>query len=618
MPKYTKWCKLKTVDRGADDMEKSVYHREKPVREFDLNQTLYTTIKELNKNNKNTAAIGFLGKTITYGELQKRVDRLADAYHKAGVNEGDTVAIATINMPIVQENLLALSKIGATSKWIDLRCKGKDLIKNINESNCKTLVIFEGITPIIKEIINDTDLERVIVASPKDYLNPIIKIIANFKDKKDNKFIELPADKRFIKYEDFYKTGASISELKAVSFVKERPSIIVQSSGSTGIAKAIVHTEYNFNSEMQKEAYTDLPFEPQKTIHVAIPPFIIYGLSNSIYAALAFSMKAEMTPYVSDNTVYDDLGKFDFSCAAPLHYRYIYNKIIQLQEEIENLTKNQNLKNKKVLLTKKKELLEIYRKLDRVNAFISGGDKITVEEILKMQHLFAKPIVNGYGNNELTGAAIISPIYAQRPSSIGIPLKGIEVSTFDPETGEKLLNGEEGELCFQSDSVFVEYLNNPEETKKVKQLHEDGKEWIHTGDLGKVDEEGYVFITGRSKRLIKRSAFKIAPDTIETLIQSIAEVKDCVVVGVPDSEEKEVPMAFIEVYDEFKNSLDIIKDKIFIKCQEELPDYEHPKYIKEIEKIPYHNGKKAFKKLEEQGRQIIDDMVLEIKTFQKQ
>ena len=133
------------------------YYRNKPVREFDLNQTMYSTVFEQNKENMDIDAIGFLGYRITYRGLKQNIDRLADAYHKAGVKEGDTVAICTINMPIVQEDLLALSKLGATSKWIDLRIKGKDLIRNINDSECKILVIFDGVTSVIQEIINETN-----------------------------------------------------------------------------------------------------------------------------------------------------------------------------------------------------------------------------------------------------------------------------------------------------------------------------------------------------------------------------------------------------------------------------------------------------------------------------
>lgn len=583
------------------------YYREKPVREFDLNKTLYTTIKDVNKDYENLSAIGFLGYNMTYKELLINVDRLADAYLLHGVKENDTVAICTISMPLVQENLLALSKIGATSKWIDLRNKPKDLIKNINESNCKIAVIYEGLVPIFNEILSNTNLEMVVVASPKDYLNPFIHVLADLKDKREGKLIKLPDDKRFIKYEDFLKKGSVNSLVKPVNFEKERPSLIVQSSGSTGVPKSIVHTEYNFNSEMQKEAYSDLPFQIGGVMHDAIPPFIIYGLCNSVYAALAFSMKSQMTPYVADDIVFNDLGKFDYSCAAPLHYRYICNKITELQDRITELSKGNLTINQKELSSTLKELKMILQKISNVKVFVSGGDKITAEELLKMEHILNKVIVNGYGNNELTGAAIISPVYASKPDAVGIPMKGITVKTFDAETMEELNIGEIGEICIQTDSMFVKYLNNEEETNKVKKLHSDGKYWIHTGDLGYVNNEGYVYIIGRSKRLIKRSAFKIAPDTIENIILNIPEINDCVVVGVPDKEELFVPMAYIEIKPEYIMEQEKIRNKVLEFCLSELPDYEVPKYINIIDKIPYNNNKKGFKELEEMGTKYVKE-----------
>lgn len=592
------------------ELLQSKFYRSKPIREFELNQTMYNLIWNVNQENLNLDAIGFLGTNISYQQLQKNVDRLADAYSKHGVQEGDVVAICTINMPIVQENLLALSKIGATSKWIDLRNKGKELIRNINESNCKVLVIFEDLTPVIKEILCETDVSKVIIASPKDYLNPIIRVLAEMEDKRSGKKIVVPTDNRFIRYKDFLKTGSINSKLNPVSFQKDRPSLIVQSSGSTGKAKSIVHTEYNFNSSMQKEAYTDLPLSIGKVMHISIPPFIIYGLNNCIYASMVFGMKAEMTPFVSETTVFDDLGKYDFACAAPLHYRYLYNKIIELREEINKLEKCSSNSAKKELNRYLGEVSKIMQKLSRVQAFVSGGDKITAQELLCMEQLFERPIINGYGNNELTGAAIISPVYASKPDSVGIPMKGISVFAFDSETNEKLEYGVEGEICINSDNVFIEYLNNSHETKKIKQNHSDGSEWIHTGDLGFIDHDGYVYINGRSKRLIKREAFKIAPDTIENVIISMDEVNDCVVVGVPDivRSDSSVPMAFVELNPEFKDNFDEVKKKIEKVCIDELPDYENPQYIISIEKIPYNNGKHAFKILEKMGEEYVNNL----------
>lgn len=590
--------------------EKSIYHRKKPIREFDLNQTLYNTILNSNQDNMNLDAISFLGTKMSYKDLINNVDRLADAYTKIGIKEGDTVAICTINMPIVQENLLALSKIGATSRWIDLRVKGKDLINNINDSGCKILVVFEGITPMIEEIVNETDVTKILVASPKDYLNPIIRVLADMKDKKEGKQIVLPNDNRFLKYQDFLKTGKRNSNLKPASFEKDRPSLIVQSSGSTGKPKSIVHTEYNFNSSMQKEAYTDLPLYAGNSMHIAIPPFIIYGLNNSIYASLAFGLNAQMTPFISETTVYDDLGKYNISCAAPLHYRYLYGKIIELKNKIEELERCNSPSEKKELKSCLKELSKIMKKISNVNVFVSGGDKITANELLDMERLFEKTIVNGYGNNEMAGAAIITPVYASKPDSVGVPMKGITVSTFDPDTLEELEIGIEGEICVKSDNIFVEYLNNVEETKNIKRKHSDGTEWIHTGDLGLIDSDGYVYINGRSKRLIKREAFKISPDTIENVIMNIPEVEDCVVVGVSDIDKdgSYVPMAYVEVKPEYKENFALIQQKIEQMCMSELPDYEFPAYIMQIEKIPYQNNKHAFKILEEKGENFVSSL----------
>ncbi|MBQ3028658.1 MAG: acyl--CoA ligase, partial [Lachnospiraceae bacterium] len=190
---------------------------------------------------------------------------------------------------------------------------------------------------------------------------------------------------------------------------------------------------------------------------------------------------------------------------------------------------------------------------------------------------------------------------------VGVPMKGVIVATFEPDTCNRLSVGKEGEICIHSDSVFWGYLNNEEETKKIKQMHNDGLAWIHTGDLGYVDKDGYVYITGRAKRLIKREAFKIAPDTIENVIMGLEEVKDCVVVGVPDLEHEgsAVPMAYVEVQTEYKELQEEIKKRILRKCQEELPDYEVPQYIECIDKIPYKNTKHNFKQLEAMGEEYV-------------
>lgn len=581
------------------------YHRKKPIKEFDLNQTMYSLVTSESKDDLDLKATGFMGNDMSYNDLIISADKLAQAFYNIGIKDGDSVAILTISMPIVQQSLLSLSKIGATMSWIDLRSKPKDVVRYINSSNCKTIIVFEDMLPLIESIIDETDVRKVVVSSPKDYLSPIVKVLATLKDKKDGKKIVLPDDSRFVRFNDFIKNVDTNNLITPASFEKDRPSLIVQSSGSTGKPKQIVHTEYNFNSAVQKMAYTDLPFYKGNTMHISIPPFIIYGLGNSIYASMAFTMKAEMSPFVDENTVYNDLGKFDISLAAPLHYRYMYKQLIELNKSITELEKDNSLEAKKELKRKMKELKRVLTGIDRAKVFVSGGDKIGADELIEMQQTFNKVIVNGYGNNECLGATIVSPMYANKPGSIGVPMEGIEVKVVNPETEEILPQGEIGELYISSDNLFVEYLNNPDETNKIKVIDELEKQWVKSGDLCYIDKDGYIIPRGRNRRLIRKEAFKISPDTIEEVISSIPFVQDCVVVGVDDEKSLSVPMAFIVLKDETL-SFDEVKEQIKEKCVEELPDYEVPTYFEQIDKIPYTpNDKQDFRTLENIGNEIV-------------
>ncbi len=593
------------------------YHRKQPIKEFNLNQTMYSLISEESKDDLNLKATGFMGNEMTYKDLIISSDKLAQAFHNIGIKEGDTVAILTISMPVVQQLLLSLSKIGATMSWIDLRSKPKDVLKYINNSNCKTIIVFEDMLPLVESIINETDVKQVIVSSPKDYLSKIGKVLAELKDKKDGKKIKLPNDPRFIKLNDFVKNIDTNNLIVPISFEKDRPSLIVQSSGSTGKPKQIVHTEYNFNSAIQKMAYTDLPFYKGNTMHISVPPFIIYGLGNSVYASMAFTMKAEMSPYVDENTVYNDLGKFDISLAAPVHYRYIYKKLTELNNDITNLEKDDSSSSKKELKRKMKELKRVLEGIDRAKVFVSGGDKIGAEELIEMQQAFNKVIVNGYGNNECLGATIVSPMYANKPGSIGVPMPGVEVKVVNPDTLEILPQGEIGELYISSDNIFLEYLNNKEETKKIKETDELLKQWVKSGDLCYIDPDGYIIPKGRNRRLIKKEAFKISPDTIESVISSIPFVSECVVVGVDDKKSSSVPMAFIVLKDNSMN-FDEAKEKIKAKCLEDLPDYEVPTYFEQLDKIPYtQNNKQDFRTLENTGNKIVNNQKVKKLTKDK-
>ena len=377
--------------------------------------------------------------------------------------------------------------------------------------------------------------------------------------------------------------------IKCVEYDKERPSVIVQSSGSTGKPKSIVHTDYNFNSAILKMAYADLPFYVGKRAFVCAPPWVIYGLVNSIYSGLVLGIQTIFSLKPEEDMLFKHIGEFDYAYAVPVYLRYLYNMMEQ------NLNSG-----------KHKEYEVIRKKLDKVEVFISGGDKIIDEELIKWEMMFNTPIINGYGNNELVGAAVVSPLFANRPGSIGIPMYGNIAKAFAPISNKMLDDGQVGELAISTDSMFVEYLNNEEETDEIKKFH-DGKWWVHTGDLASIDPDGYIYLKGRSKRLIiDKLGYKISPDNAEKFISKNPSVEECVVVGVDIEENNTVPMAFIELKDGHKGNSSIIRE-IEMQCKDNMKEYERPKIFSEIEKIPHkeNGGKQDFLLLEQLAKEYL-------------
>lgn len=550
---------------------KSKYHRKKPIRDFSPDQTMYELVRNINANNMNYFYSGYLGQNTTFRQLFSDTDRLAAAFSATGVKKNQIVGVCLLTTPEVCPILLSLNKIGAVSYWMDASLKPADMQKKISELGIEVLVIFEPLLPAFIQLAEKMFFKRIIVVKA----NPLLGIPDILPSLSYNIFVE---------YNSFIQEAPD-SYISPVTYEKGRTTVIVQSSGSTGKPKSISHTDYNFNSAVLKMAYADFPFYEKKRAMVCAPPWVVYGLVNSIYSGLVLGIQTIFTTQPCEDMIYKHLGQFDFVYGVPIYLRFLYSSILELQE-----CSDENAK---------QELKRIWDCLKQVDAFVSGGDKISDEELISWQLTFDKVIVNGYGNNEVTGAAIVSPRFANRPGSIGIPLHGVNVKTFDVETGKMLPDGQTGELCINSDALFSEYYHDPVTTKTIKQIH-DGIEWIHTGDLATVDSDGFVYLLGRTRRLIiDKLGYKISPENSENLIMGNENVVECVVVGVEIAENETVPAAFIEFFPEHKNEKSLIK-QIELLCRERLKEYERPKYYFEIEHIPHkeNGGKLDFLALE--------------------
>lgn len=580
-----------------DDIMESFY-RDIPIREINVEETMYNNLINSFEKHSNHIGIGYMGMDIKYLELKERLILLTNALKKLDIKEGDVVPVCMPNTPETPLILGAINAFGAATKWIDMRSTDNQLISKINAHDSKLFICFNIFMTRIEKILEKTNLHKVLYISPTDSINPL-KVLFNSlsdfkgllkeaKQAKNEPKIIIPNDDRVDSLKHFVKQNGNKNLINPVKYDKERPTLYIQSSGTTGPAKTILHTDYNANVEARKLAYFNYPFGVGHTLFVTAPCWVAYGLINSIYTSLLTGTKTEIYPRISDSMVYENRHKFDMCFAVPLHARYMYNEIFP--------TLNEQQKN------------QLRHELQKIRCFVVGGDKITAAETLQFQEEFGIDILNAWGCNEGLGGINMNPIGGNKPGSVGIPLYGDEVKIINPTTRKECLPNEMGEVYVHTESEFQEYYGDEYETKRIKEVLSDGKEYIRPGDAGYKDEDGYLFLSGRLGRSITCGGFKVFPGTIEDEVIKHPAVKDCCAVGVRDDKNGHVPMVFFTIDKNYKDTVSNIIDQINTICVENIESYKCPSYIVCIDEIPYNQSQKQeYKLLEKIGNDMIKE-----------
>ena len=570
------------------------YYRKNPIREIKKGNTIYRMVFDSNASNMQNDALEYLGEKLTFNELKLMVDKLSQALYRDGVREGDAILVGVSNSFETIISLLAINKIGAVSKWFDIRANENSIKEYANMDNCKVMIAFDNIIPKIDNIIDDTNLEKVLTISPVSCLPKYKQLLYNFKCKKDGTYINYPkTDTRYQKLFNYIKTGDEHMLVYEPPFDEVKPAVMIQSSGTTGKPKTIIHSNASICGSVAQMSYSDLPLGISKEILVALPPWIAYGLGNAILMPLAYGTKVNLCPNFDPNVLYNNIGKFTISFAAPFHYRY-------LRDNFKNLSKKQ---------------LEGYKKID---CYVSGGDKISPEENAEFENVFSRPLINGYGNNEGWGVLTVNPTKENHYGTVGVPKPGDTIISYNSVEGKENKFGIYGEICALTSSLMIGYADNEEEMKKTIQIHADGKKWLHTGDLGYIDTDGFIHLGGRARRVIVRLGFKISAYTIEDKISKHEAVKECIAVSVKDENEEHVPMIYIVLKDKYKDIAKDIENDLLVYCQKELKEYEIPKYFRFIDAMPYtQNNKYDFVKLETLGNEYVDSLSEQKNTIQK-
>ena len=537
---------------------------------------VYSYLKETNNHRLHHTAIYYYGAKISVKKLIARIDEVADAFAAIGIKQGDVVSLLSASTPESIMVFYALNKIGATLNAIDPRLDANSITRMITSSGSKVLVAIDMSYPLVAKIHNDIKQEHIIIQTAGTSLPPLKKLALNIATSS-----RIPYGKGGIMSWDVFVKGAKNGIAQEADYDGNATAAITYTGGTTGFPKGVMLTNDSINATAFNFIHAGIIHEGGDRFLGIMPIFSSYGLCCGIHMPLTIDTELALIPRFYPLKMGEYIKKYkpNHMIATPAFYEILIDS-----KEVQGMD------------------------LSMLYTLGSGGDSMNagLEEKLdafRKEHNMKYPLCQGYGMSEVSAAATFCVNDRYKKNSVGIPCLTTTIGVFDPETGEELGYNEEGEVCITGPSVMKGYLNNQEETDNVKRLHADGQYWIHSGDIGYIDEDGFVYIKGRVKRMITRfDGHKVFPITIESFISEDERVHSCSVIGVDDRErtQGQYPMAVIELNAgiPFSQRKAICKE-IYDKCNELLEQRGRPVAVVCIDEVPLTAmGKNDFRKLE--------------------
>ncbi len=508
---------------------------------FDENElpkkSIYQLAEDANKYNMDKVAIDLRtssndyskGIKITYKEFFDKINTNAKASSIIGISKDEIVPIILPNVPEARTLIYSNSIIGSVSYPISPLLPVNQLDQLISDNNIKNIFIFEAFYEKFENALKNENLENIVCLDGTESLPNNIRTLKKLKDglinKKGN--LLLPKNKKIMLWDEYQKYSKQIKGNMEPLYEDNHVTAIIGTSGTTGLPKGVCLTDENIN--VAALAYKNGKVFEGDTFLDALLPSIGYGISMLHFQTIAGKHVYLLPELLTTNTAKAlSVLKPDNFPGGPVHYI--------------NLKASEEFKNGKV---------------PKHNNYISGGASLPkdVESTLNgVDEGYTEEGINdsiivrqGYGLSENVARGTYSKRGSYKFGSIGIPMPYQTIGIFKPGTDEELDYNEQGEICITGPTVMQGYLKNEEETNKVILVHKDGKRWIHTKDIGYMDEDGHIFHVDRIKNIFMRTGFNVHPAKIAEYINTIPYVRNSVVIGFEHPKEQSVPVAFVEL-----------------------------------------------------------------------
>ena len=537
--------------------------------------TMFEAVEAIAQKYPNYVAFDFMGKSTTYQELVENVMKCAKALKAMGIRENDKITIAMPNCPQGIYMFYAANVVGAIGNMIHPLSAEKEIEFYLNESDSVAAITLDQFYGKCQRARQNTKVKNLIITSVKDALSPAMKI--GYALTQGRKIEKIPADAPVVYWKQFLDMGKTVEDPK-VTRASQDPAVILYSGGTTGTTKGIVLTNKNFNALGQQVVATNPMFRPGDKMLAAMPIFHGFGLGVCVHTMLSQGGRCILVPRFTPKTYAKDLVKnrCNFIAGVPTLY--------------EALLRLPNMDG---------------ADLSCLKGVFSGGDSLSIELKKKFDkflydHKATIQVREGYGTTETVTACCLTPTHIYKEGSIGLPFPDTYIKIVEPGTETELPYGQEGEILLAGPTVMQEYMHHPEETAQTLRKHADGLTWVYTGDLGTMDEQGFVYFKGRGKRMIVSSGYNIYPAQLENILDAHELVQMSCVIGVPDPYKIQKVKAFVKLAPEAAPT-EQTKKILMAYCREHIAKYAMPYDIAFKDDMPKTLvGKVAYRVLEEE------------------
>ena len=542
---------------------------------------LYQIVRQSARSYPDYVAYEFMNKETTYAQFMRRIERTAKALRALGVEKGDRVTICMPNTPQALDTFYALNRIGAVSNMIHPLSAPTEIAFYLNFSHSKAILTLDQFYPKLEEIRDQLDHPvKVLIALIQDELPAPLNLLYPMT-KQARKVPKLPKGGDYLLWKDFLKAGEKVKELPPEDVMLSREGAsILYSGGTTGTTKGILLSSDNFNATALQTIAASGRMNGIAGCRMlsVMPVFHGFGLGIGIHTALVGGGRCILVP------------RFDLKTYAQLLIKKKPNFIPGVPTLFEALLRTD--------LLDKADLSFLY-------GMFSGGDSLSVELKKKVdaflkEHNAKIQIREGYGTTECVTASCLTPKDYARSGSIGIPFPDTYYKIVKVGTEDEVEPNIEGEICISGPSVMMCYVDNPEETAQTLRRHADGRIWCHTGDLGTMDADGFVYFRQRIKRMIITSGYNVYPSQLENIIDGHDKVLLSCVIGVKDAYKMQKIKAFVVLRPGFTPGEEI-KQELLAYCRERIAKYAMPYDIEFRDELPKTLvGKVAYRVLEEE------------------